>query len=386
MGITEELDDTNIDISRRIKFQRESIGLTQIQLARAIGVNRNTIVNYENGRTEPNSKDLVKIVNTLGCSIMDMFSEKQSEQAPKFAFRAHKKLKSDPKIIAMARKYLNSYIEIEEIRNSKIQIKIPQCDLSPEAKENPDRWLENAACEVKEKCGGEGINYQNISKFLENIGIRPLFFKSNQSGIDALSVLYDDMALMMIRDRDRAVERTIFSVAHELGHLVLHPHLFTNKPDDTENDRDYEKEADIFAGYFLVPRNELYRIWQQEHLNRLPVFNALVLLKRYFGVSFWCLFRRLTQESLTTITYKALIVEVKRKLGIRVKTIMENLEPEPIQVSTLNKSYRFGRLIYAAFINEEISVSKVAEMFQIRIDEAQEMTGRWLNNKSEMVA
>ena len=384
MGIEKEVDNTNIDIGGRIKLQRESIGLTQNQLARGIGVTRNTIVNYENGRTEPSTKDLVKITNTLGCRIMDMFSEKHSEQAPKFAFRAHKKLKRDPKIIAKARKYLNSYIEIEEITNSKIQIKIPQYDCFSERKENPDRWLEIAACDVKEKCGGEGLRYENISKFLENIGIRPLFFKSNENGIDALSVLYDDMALMMIRDR--AVERTIFSVAHELAHLVLHPHLFTDKPDDTENDRDYEKEADIFAGYFLVPNNELYRIWQQEHLDRLPIYNALILLKRYFGVSFWCLFRRLAQEGFTKISYQTLIIYVKRNLGIRGKTIMENLEPDPIQGSTLNKSYRFGRLIYAAFVNEEISVSKVAEMFQIRIDEAQEMTGRWLNNQSEMVA
>ena len=80
------------------------------------------------------------------------------------------------------------------------------------------------------------------------------------------------------------------SAAHELGHLVLHPHLFTNDEQDEGVDRKrYEEEANKFAGNAVVPSDELVRIGTRS-ADRLSLFNALILLKRVFHVSFHCLY------------------------------------------------------------------------------------------------
>ena len=48
-----------------------------------------------------------------------------------------------------------------------------------------------------------------------------------------------------------SVERWIFSAAHELGHLLLHPMSYDSSKHDEP--RAEEKEADTFASYFLMP-------------------------------------------------------------------------------------------------------------------------------------
>jgi hypothetical protein len=44
----------------------------------------------------------------------------------------------------------------------------------------------------------------------------------------------------------------------------------------------------------------------------------------------------------------------------------------------LQRSTRFERLVYSAFIQEKIGAAKVAELFQITVDEAKETTAAWM--------
>lgn len=56
-------------IAKKIKALRKTRGLTQQQLADALGVQRATISNYEIGRREPSISDLEKIGKVLGVSL-----------------------------------------------------------------------------------------------------------------------------------------------------------------------------------------------------------------------------------------------------------------------------------------------------------------------------
>jgi Zn-dependent peptidase ImmA (M78 family) len=188
------------------------------------------------------------------------------------------------------------------------------------------------------------------------------------------------MILVMLRDRDSLIERTIFSGAHELGHLVLHPHLFTAEASEKDGEgRDYEKEANKFAGYFLVPSDELVRVWREERLHKLPLFHALLLLKRMFHVSFQCLYYRVKELGLTQVPeWPGFIAQIKAQMGISGKATMDELEPEPLNPEVLYRTTRFKRLVRSAFVQELIGVAKVAEMLQIPVDKANEVTARWL--------
>ncbi len=57
------------DIGKQIKERRDTLGITQPDLAEMAGVNINTIYNIESGRGNPTIKKLSKILEILGMEI-----------------------------------------------------------------------------------------------------------------------------------------------------------------------------------------------------------------------------------------------------------------------------------------------------------------------------
>src|SRR5204863_6514957 len=111
-----------------IRKQRDAMRMTVAQLAGRVGLSRNTITNYEAGKTEPSASDLVRLSGALGCAINDLLCGGCESIPPRFAFRAHAPLRKDPEITVAARKYLRAYDEIEEITNSRLQGKLRTFD------------------------------------------------------------------------------------------------------------------------------------------------------------------------------------------------------------------------------------------------------------------
>jgi len=134
-----------------------------------------------------------------------------------------------------------------------------------------------------------------------------------------------------------------------------------------------------------VPTDDLVYMWEEEHLHRLAPVYALLLLKRAFRVSFWCLHQRIEQAGLAQVNYPHLVADVTRLLGIHGRATMADLEPEPLPSAMLRRSTRFERLVYSAFIQEKIGVAKVAELFQITVEEAKELTTAWMAPDHAMV-
>lgn len=372
-----------IVIGGLIRNRREAIQMSVARLAERVGVSRNTITNYESGRTEPAASHLIAIAKALGSSVGDLLGLGAASHSPRFAFRSHAALRKDPDILATARNFLRAYAEIEEITGAKL------CErLRPFICESDgplgDRDIEAAAETLHQTCGLRDAGPENIARVLEGLGVRCLFFDHDSKGLDGISTVQGDILLILLRNREKNVERTIYSGAHELGHLVLHPHLFTSEAESDDTNRDYEKEANKFAGYFLVPSDELLRVWREERLNRLPLFHSLLLLKQVFHVSFHCLYRRVIDLGLSHVEYPAFIVTIKDHLGIRGKASMEDLEPNPLKPEVLYRSTRFERLVSSAFLQELIGPAKVAELLQVTVDEAIGITQAWLRPDHEM--
>lgn len=370
-------------VGELIRKRREAVRMSVAQLAKRIGVSRNTITNYESGRTEPTASHLITIAKALGCPIENLLGTADVIHAPRFAFRSHAALRKDPEILASARRFLQAYAEIEEITGCKLCVKLHSyvCNFDGPIGE---RDMESAAETLRQTCGLRDTGPENIARVLENMGVRCLFFNYASKGLDGISTVRDDMMLIVLRDRQKNIERTIYSGAHELGHLVLHPHLFTTDAEGDDTSRDYEREANKFAGYFLVPSDELLRVWREERLNRLTLFHSLLLLKRVFHVSFHCLYRRVLDLGLTSVEYPAFISSIKTHLGIRGKAAMEDLEPEPLEPGVLYRSTRFQRLVTSAFLQGLIGPAKVAELLQVTVDEAVRLTEDWLRPDYEV--
>ena len=52
-----------------IRERREALGLSQTELAEAVGISAKSLSRYESGEREPRASDLVKIADALGCSV-----------------------------------------------------------------------------------------------------------------------------------------------------------------------------------------------------------------------------------------------------------------------------------------------------------------------------
>lgn len=359
--------------------------MTVTQLANRVGLSRNTITNYESGKTEPSASDLVRLADALGCQMSEFLGAGEVTPPPRFAFRAHAALRKEPAVLVAARRLLRAYVEIEEITDTRLAGQLRRFNGDSD-RPLLDRDIETAAQTLRQTCGLHDAGPENIASVLESLGVRCVFFRHDSTGLEAISAIQGEMAIVLLRDRDRNIERTIFSGAHELGHLVLHPYLFSAEPEEEEDrNSDYEREADMFAGCFLVPSDELIRIWRGERLERLPLLHALLLLKRTFHVSFHCLFRRVIDLELAQKEYPVFIKEIKRHLGIRGKATMEELEPEPLKPESLYRTTRFQRLVCSAFLQSLIGVAKVAEMFQVSVEEAKEIASKWVRPEDVLV-
>lgn len=117
----------------------------------------------------------------------------------------------------------------------------------------------------------------------ESQGVNVIFATFGDNN-DAVAGFCDFRSARLYVNADDITERQTFTIAHELGHWVLHKEFFERQPEQYEifprfqqvdKTDPFEKEANAFAANLLVPKRLLK-----------PVKNASVSsLARAFGVS-----------------------------------------------------------------------------------------------------
>lgn len=91
---------------------------------------------------------------------------------------------------------------------------------------------------------------------VEHAGVKIKLLKSNLDGFCLSAFDQNGYPAIVVNVReDISVERQIFTVAHELGHIVMHQGSFDGG--FAEEKEKEEKEADQFASYFLMPKEGL---------------------------------------------------------------------------------------------------------------------------------
>jgi len=118
------------------------------------------------------------------------------------------------------------------------------------------------------------------------VAVRPL---AEIDAVDAFSVVIVDRPIIVTTPRrTENVFKHRFSIAHEIGHLLLHA-------DSGEHGVGIEKEADEFAAAFLTPASSMDTVLPQR-LN----LAALDRLGRTWGISPTSLVRRMVERGRTT--------------------------------------------------------------------------------------
>ena len=105
------------------------------------------------------------------------------------------------------------------------------------------------------------------------------------------------MSVVLVNTSGKSAHHQRFTLAHELGHLVLHPDqtgLVESVEDASEGGAAREKEARAFAAALLVPLGELKKVLKESGLTGGDVSDRSVIqLANTFGVSHHVILRRL---------------------------------------------------------------------------------------------
>ncbi len=183
-----------------------------------------------------------------------------------------------------------------------------------------------------------------------------------------------------------SVERWIFSAAHELGHLLLHPGAYDDELE--EESKGEESEADRFASFLLMPQDSFEREWHDARGH--PLYERVLKVKRIFHVSYKTVLLRLIQTGgAPKELFQSFQVQHRRRFG---KTLKKAEEPQPLTESQFDEKRglepdrlsdadclddRLRRLVRRAVETAEISLGRGAEILGMSLMDMRQLAAEW---------
>lgn len=279
----------------RIKQARELTCLSQIDLAAKLEVTQSTIAQIEGGRFQPSDELVEAFAMQLGFPIA-FFTQDDPPHFPQgsLLFRAHKNLSALQ--MAEAHRYGQLIYEISLKLSKRVKNKTPL--RLPQLADDLTNPIE-AAQLTRDTLGlSHDMPIPHFIRAVEQIGISVFSLPTHLEGRDAYSLwtrfptLWTSQELtrpIMVLSRGAPGDRLRFSVAHELGHLVMHQSI-------RGTSKALEDEADIFAAELLMPETTA-----REKILPPVTITSLAMLKPQWGISIQALLMR--ARDLEIITY-----------------------------------------------------------------------------------
>lgn len=338
--------------SERLKLARKRSGLSLRELSSNMSgmVSAQAIGKYERGEMMPSSSVAIALANALDVSTTYLLNPTVvSLESVEFRKLASTKVRERAMVEAAVLDHVDRYLQVEDLLDITSSIwEVPDgAPYSAEAVEDGER----IATRVREAWNLGGGPIPSMTALLEEHGIKvlKLDFPRAVDGLTCFVHRTDETAVpVIVYSTGKSIERQRFTLAHELGHLVM----------DTPAGMPEEKICDRFASALLVPEDELIREVGRRRLDF--GFGELVEIKKIFGVSAAVLVMRMRDLG---IIGEATVTRIFRGIGRSWRT----QEPCPLAQSEPPK--RFRRLCLRALAEDAISESKAAELLGMRVSD-----------------
>jgi Zn-dependent peptidase ImmA (M78 family)/transcriptional regulator with XRE-family HTH domain len=243
----------------KIREARLAMQLTQTELAARAGVTRQSISAYEQGLTIPEPPVLASIATAVAQPLLYFFEDPAPEFGPS-STRFFRAFGPDTKRRNLACEILGSWLA----RTAKYLdqfVNYPDVDVPPApppVSENgsyDSDEIEAAAARCRQAWGLGLGPISDMVALLENKGVLVCRVTIPNERIEAFSFWNGDKALVFLASEKKSAYRARFDAAHELGHLILHRGIGQEEIDgDKATLKRIEREADLFAGAFLLPK------------------------------------------------------------------------------------------------------------------------------------
>ena len=266
----------------KIRIERENLGLTQEDLAKAVGLSSEFISLLELGKRMPSLDSLKSISEFLKKDISYFMRERET------AFERllnQRTLNSSAKSeLKRFRKYCEDYLKLEEASGRRLDLAPAYSHLDPE----------RLAMEERRRLGLGDSPIRNIFLLVEMNGLRVYRQAlSEETHISGIFIYFDiKEAAFALVNNNLAEGEQAFVVAHEYYHylrdrytdpIIDNPDVFMEEYVSLYHPR--EKFAQIFARRFLMPPTAIKAIIEKDLKSDRLEFEDVVYLKRHFGVS-----------------------------------------------------------------------------------------------------
>lgn len=238
-------------IPERIREAREARGMTAEVFGEAIGVTRQAVAQYETGQTCPSAAVLSEIIS-ITKQPPRFFTEPRGRKGGEFLTPFWRSLK---RMEQAERARLSRRLEwaadiVNYVDNFVVLPSIDLPEIEWDVEEGNVEDIEDVAQRVRDhwKLGQGPIH--DVSSVLEYHGVVLVREHVACEDMDALSRWQAGRPYILYSADVKSGPRTAFNLAHELGHMILHAGVEVT----SENLSKLEKQANRFAGAFLLPR------------------------------------------------------------------------------------------------------------------------------------
>lgn len=373
-------------LAKNLVRYRTARKLTQGELASAAGLSRVAYRNIETGEAEPRSSTLQALADALKVSIQDLLVERQVPEQVRF--RSLKKLYNREAVLQDVATWLHEFQFLENLLNDRRAWKLGRIASGVPA--GARRPIEVAA-QVRNKMNlGPKEPIRDVCGLVENHGVKVRAAPVASDAFFGLSVGDSDGGpAIVVNTWERiSVERWIFTVAHELGHLILH--LDEYDVQQTAEPKQQEIEANLFASHFLMPHDLFLNEWGDAC--GLPLIDRVLKVKRIFRVSYKTVLYRIAEQlPRASDLWMRFQSDWKRRHG---RTLLKSDEPEALtpddfapesfrshEPETLARSDfaedRLSKLTCMAVEQEKISIDRAAEILRISPVEMAYLAETW---------
>lgn len=304
-----------------IKSARLFRGLSLSDLSNKTGITKQALSLYENETIRPEISKLVAIAQALDFPIeyfmsLDNFQVKTESTY----FRS---LLSTPKIARTAQSVRVEFIaKIYEILIDYVDFpdrNFPDIAFSGRnafsecADEEETSEIESIATQCR-KFWGLGFGpIVNLQKTVESNGIIITSLFTDKDEIDAFSkrtIINGNSVYIIVLNSTKNNVRTRFDIAHELGHIFLHPWSENIEELSRQEFKERESQANKFAGAFLLPRESF-----GNDVSHYPTKLEYYLhLKEKWNVSIQAMIYRTHQlKIISTTQYQYLMRQISKR-------------------------------------------------------------------------
>lgn len=314
---------------KRLKEARQYNKLSITKLAEKLNMTKQMISKYENGIKAPSIEKSFQLNRILGFPREFFYSEENFEFKSKGTFfrsrlTTTKKSKTPAEYLLkysiVVRDFLEEYIEFPNL--------IEISDISSEIAD-----FDEITIMLRKKMGLEEQPIEDMLEIIELMGIVAVKFGYDEDKVDAFSALIElngKSYFSIVTGNSRSFYRQQFSLAHELGHWILHNGY---NPEELTKDeyKLMEKEANDFASAFLLPREEFGNDLRNNKID----LSSLIDLKKKWNVSIAAMIERGYQLKIISIEEKGKLYRKMNYHGMRNPEPLDNDTPcsEPLALS-----------------------------------------------------